>query len=85
LKLHAVAKIVALGQCLNDLSVDFQFSADGLSANRQQVFEQVKERLELAYSDAEQYLPENSIVVGEINYTENPYRIESYKNWFGGL
>lgn len=79
---HAILRVKALEQCLNDLSIDFKISADGSSYDRQQVFDMVQKRLETAYADAESYLPETKIVVGEVDYTENPYDIKTYVNWW---
>lgn len=75
---HAILRVKALEKAYNDSLVDFDVSADGSSYKLSQVRDSIYERLQIAYAEAEQYLPDYEILTGDITYSENPYDIATY-------
>lgn len=69
-KLHALADVAVWRQALNDISLDYSFSADGASFNRDQAARIVKINLDDAESRAITYLPAYNITVH--NYDNHP-------------
>lgn len=62
-KLHALADVAVWRQALNDISLDYAFSADQASFQRQQAVEAVRKNMERAESSATAYLPAYAIIV----------------------
>lgn len=56
-KLHALADVAVWRQALNDLSLDYAFSADGGSFSRNQAVDAVRANLATAETAAIAYLP----------------------------
>ena len=70
LKLHAVADVAVWRQALNDISLDYNFSADGASFSRSQAVDAIRKNLDDALSKAIVYLPYYQMVVH--NTDNNP-------------
>ena len=63
-KLEKIADFCVWRQALNDISLDYAFSQDGVgSFNRNQAVEQVRLNMNAAYTSAMPYLSEYQIVV----------------------
>lgn len=62
-KLHALVDVSVWRQALNDVSLDYNFSADGASYSRSQQSEMIKDALEQASVNAIVYMPYYSIGV----------------------
>lgn len=62
-KLHAIADLAVWRQALNDVSLDYNFSADGASYSRSQQADMIRENLQAAETAALVYLPNYSIIV----------------------
>jgi len=62
-KLHALADIAVWRQALNDVSLDYNFAADGASYSRSQQHAMIQKNLDTAIGDAMAYLPNYSIIV----------------------
>lgn len=56
-KLHALADVAVWRRAQNDISLDYQFSADNASFSRQQAVDAVRKNLAEAESKAIVYLP----------------------------
>lgn len=54
-KLHALADVAVWRQALNDVSLDYNFSADGASYSRSQQAEMIRKNLNDAITDAVVY------------------------------
>lgn len=54
-KLHAIADVAVWRQALNDVSLDYNFSADGASYSRNQQAEMIRNNLNNAITDAVAY------------------------------
>lgn len=67
-KLHALADVAVWRQALNDISLDYAFSADNASFQRQQAVAQIRQNLVDAEMAAMVYLPNYNAV---------------YHNWAG--
>ena len=62
-KLHALADIAVWRQALADVSLDYNFSADGASYSRSQQADMIRKNLDEATNNALVYLPNYSILV----------------------
>ena len=62
-KLHALADVAVWRQALNDVSLDYNFSADGASYSRSQQADMIRKNLDAAETAALVYLPNYSILV----------------------
>lgn len=62
-KLHALADVAVWRQALNDVSLDYNFSADGASYSRSQQADMIRENLDAAVTEATVYMPSYSIGV----------------------
>lgn len=60
-KLHALADVAVWRQALNDVSLDYNFSADNASYSRSQQAEIIRENLAEAVTSALVYMPNYSI------------------------
>jgi hypothetical protein len=69
-KLHALADVAVWRQALNDISLDYAFSADGASFSRNQAVDAIRKNLDNAESLAIAYLPAYNITVH--NYDNHP-------------
>lgn len=62
-KLHALADVAVWRQALNDIALDYGFSADAASYSRNQAVDQVRENLREAESAALVYMPNYQMIV----------------------
>lgn len=62
-KLRSIGRFKLWSMILRELSFDYDFSADGVSSKRSQLFEHVQKMWLEAVNDAAQYLPEYQINV----------------------
>jgi hypothetical protein len=69
-KLHSVADVAVWRQALNDISLDYNWSADGASFSRSQAVDAIRKNLDDALSKAIVYLPYYQMVVH--NTDQNP-------------
>lgn len=60
-KLHAIADVAVWRQALADVSLDYNFSADGASYSRSQQHDMIQKNLETAESAAIVYMPNYAI------------------------
>ena len=60
-KLHAIADVAVWRQALNDVSLDYNFSADGASYSRSQQADMIRKNLNDAIADAIAYLANYAI------------------------
>lgn len=60
-KLHALADVAVWRQAMNDVSLDYNFSADGASYSRSQQHAMIQKNLETAESAAIVYMPNYAI------------------------
>jgi hypothetical protein len=64
-KAHAVTDVAVWRQALNDISLDYAFSADNASYSRQQAVEAVRKNLASAETSAIVYLPGYNMILHE--------------------
>ena len=62
-KLHALADVAVWRQALNDIALDYAFSADGASFSRNQAVDAIRKNLDMAESKAIAYMPAYNITV----------------------
>lgn len=62
-KLHALADVAVWRQALNDISLDYSFSADGASYSRNQAVDAIRKNLDMAENSAIAYMPAYQITV----------------------
>jgi hypothetical protein len=62
-KLHVLADVAVWRQALNDISLDYAFSADGASFHRNQAVDAIRKNLAEAYTNAMVYMSGYDIVV----------------------
>jgi len=62
-KLHALADVAVWRQALADVSLDYNFSADGASYSRSQQADMIRKNIELAENAAIVYMPNYQIGV----------------------
>jgi len=62
-KLHAIADLAVWRQALNDVSLDYDFSADNASYSRSQQSKLIMDNYNQAMNDALVYLPNYSILI----------------------
>jgi hypothetical protein len=55
-KLHTLADVAVWRQALNDISLDYNFSADGASFSRSQAVDAIRKNLDNAYNAAIGYM-----------------------------
>lgn len=72
-KLHAIARYKTWEKVLVEVSQDYNFSADGGNYSRSQIYEMAKQNYLLALNDAQTYLSEYQIEIGEVIDNQNPY------------
>ncbi len=60
-KLHALADVAVWRQALNDVSLDYNFSADNASYSRSQQADMIRENLKTAINDAVPYMSSYAI------------------------
>lgn len=79
-KLRALARVEVWKAALAAVTGDFDFSADGGSYKRDQVFQHIKDNLSQATIDALPYDPNYAVEIEEIEYGRDPYvvRDEDY-------
>lgn len=69
-KLHAIADVAVWRQALNDVSLDYNFSADGASYSRSQQAEAIRDNLKNAVEDAVAY--SSSYAIGYNTTDDHP-------------
>ena len=74
-KLEAILDYAVWKQALADISLDYQFSADGNSYHRQQAVEAVRKNLMAAETKALAYLPEYQTIIHEDASNQDWYMI----------
>lgn len=62
-KLHKLADVAVWRQALNDVTLDYDFSADNASYKRSQQHDMIRENLEEAVTYALVYMPNYSITI----------------------
>ncbi len=62
-KLHALADMAVWRHALNDVSLDYNFSADNASYSRSQQADMIRKNLDAATTEALVYMPSYSIIV----------------------
>jgi hypothetical protein len=62
-ELHAIADLAVWRQALNDVSLDYDFSADNASFSRSQQSKMIMDNYSQAMNDALVYLPNYSILI----------------------
>lgn len=77
-KLYAIAKVESFKQVLSLISTKYSFSADGGNFSRSNVFDAVEKLYQDAISEAMVYLPANNVRVGNVDFTQNPYGLDSF-------
>lgn len=79
-KLRALARAEVWKAAMAAVSGDFDFSADGGSYKRDQVFQHIKDMLSQAITDALVYDPGYAAEIEEVEYGRDPYvvRDEDY-------
>jgi hypothetical protein len=78
-KAHAILRFKIWERALNAVSLDYNFSSDGASFNRQQMYEMIKRNYDAAYAEASPYLPGYSIEIGNLDYNNtDPYSQKPY-------
>jgi hypothetical protein len=72
-KLHALARVEIWKRVLVEVGHNYNFSADGGTYNRSQVFDMVTKNYELALKKALPYQSEYGIDTGELTTEQDPY------------
>lgn len=78
-KLYALARVALWEAVLREVSMDFDYSANGANFRRSQVYEQVRQNLEDARADAQMYLGDYAVGTGILDedrfdpYSNRPY------------
>jgi len=72
-KLHALAKVITWKTVLREVTFNYDFSADGASFKRSQMYALAKQNLDEAMKDALEYLPAYEILSGEMTTEHDPY------------
>jgi hypothetical protein len=62
-KLHTLADVAVWRQALADISLDYNFSADGASFSRSQATDAIRKNLDMAESKAIAYMPAYQVIV----------------------
>lgn len=75
-KYKVVLKYAALDQFRRELSTAYDYSADGESFHRSQMFKQVGEMLKEAKVEAMPYLSIGQVEQGRVSYPDDPYSID---------
>jgi len=73
-KLRALARVYAWQYVVDNFATLYDFSADGGSYHRSQMFKQAKESLALAQLAALPYDPAYQVNVVAVDHTQDPYR-----------
>lgn len=84
--LKAVARYIAWSFVVNNLSVDYDFKADGADVKRNQMFKAAQANLSMNKISASPYMDISQIIIGELSYTEDPYEeddIEDFADFTG--
>ncbi len=71
-KLHALADVAVWRQALNDVSLDYNFSADNASYSRSQQADMIRKNLESAVTDA---------IVYNANYAIGISSTDDHEDW----
>lgn len=70
-KLHALADVAVWRQALHDVSLDYNFSADGASYSRSQQAEMIRKNLDTAVNEAMVYMPNYKITINAVDDHED--------------
>lgn len=76
-KIHSIAKTLAFEKVLSELALNYNFSSDGGTFNRNQVYESVKKMYDSAVTDSMMYMPVYNIRMGEFTTEQDPYGLDS--------
>lgn len=74
-KLRALAHVAAWRHVVNNFAALFDFSADGASYNRSQLFEHARQALQLAEEAAISYTSIYKAKLIRVDHLEDPYRV----------
>ena len=77
-KLYAIAKSISWLHIMSATASAYNFSADGATFNRSQIFEMAKANYLSTLADAIQYMPSYEVEIGEVDHTEDPYEVATY-------
>jgi hypothetical protein len=72
-KLRALGRVEVWRAVMADVSLDYDFKADGGDYRRSQMYEQARDQFHRALDEAMQYLPEYAIDVGTFEDAYDPY------------
>lgn len=84
-KIHAFAKVQALKKALLDVSLDYSFSADGSSYQRNQISETLRKNLIDAETELLSYNPDYVVSVGKLIDKESPYDYDYDRDSMGNI
>ena len=73
IKFNALLRFKAIERFLIEVTADYNYSADGESFSRSNVFTQAEKMYKIAIKDALPYLPEGQIQIGSMDFGRNPY------------
>jgi len=78
-KLYAIAKVIVWKKILTDLVTAYNFSADGGNFQRSQMYDMAMKNYQDCINSALPYLSGYAIEVGEINFTDDPYKNDEWE------
>ena len=78
-KIRALAMVAAWRHVVTNFSALFDFSADGASYNRSQLFDQAKQSLQLAEDAASEFLTSGAYTARfiSVNHVHDPYTVRT--------
>lgn len=79
-KLRALAKVCAWRHVVNNFAALYNFSADGGSYSRSQLFDQAKAALKIAESQALPYATNNVIRIRKVDHIHDPYTVRDIED-----
>jgi hypothetical protein len=84
-KLHRLADYALWSQAKTDVTLDYDFSADGARYSRSQMFKMVDENLSEAFSNALPYLPDLQVDTTTVTIDNDPYDYNESRDNLGNL
>jgi hypothetical protein len=72
-KLRTLARMFAWKTALAQISADYNFADGGAKYDRGQMFQHIKEQVNLATAEALPYLTEYAVGIESVDYTQDPY------------
>jgi|SRR5688572_39588 len=76
-RLRALARVAAWRHVVTNFAALFDFSADGASYNRNQLFKNAQAALQLAEDDAAPYLSNYSAKIISVDHRQDPYQVRT--------